>query len=138
MKLLLIHLLLTSFMTGLIWLVQIVHYPLFTFVDKSSYRDFQKAHMLRVGLLVIPIMGIELITGFLLLHKFNNYPLLLWNTGMLCLIWLVTFGVFTFIHATLREGFDGTLIRKLILFNWIRTFLLSLRTALLFITIVQA
>ena len=130
MKLLLIHLLLTSFMTGLIWLVQIVHYPLFTFVDKSSYRDFQKAHMLRVGLLVIPIMGIELITGFLLLHKFNNYPLLLWNTGMLCLIWLVTFGVFTFIHATL--------IRKLILFNWIRTFLWSLRPALLFITIVQA
>ena len=138
MKLLLIHLLLTSFMTGLIWLVQIVHYPLFTFVDKSSYRHFQKAHMLRVGLLVIPIMGIELITGFLHLHKFNNYTLLLWNTGMLCLIWLVTFGIFTFIHATLREGFDGTLIRKLILFNWIRTFLWSLRTALLFITIVQA
>ena len=57
MALLLAHLISTWFMTGLIWLVQIVHYPLFTFVDKSNYNSFQNAHMLRIGILVIPVMS---------------------------------------------------------------------------------
>ena len=37
-------------MTGLIWLVQIVQYPLFSFVDRDHYSDFQNFHIIRTGL----------------------------------------------------------------------------------------
>ena len=139
MVLLLAHLISTWFMTGLIWLVQIVHYPLFTFVDKSNYTSFQNAHMLRIGMLVIPVMSIELITGLLLIYWPNKHStFFIWNAVLLVLIWILTFGVFTFIHGSLRRGYDGILIRKLVLFNWIRTGLWSFRSVLLSVTIIQS
>ena len=124
-------------MIGFIWLVQIVNYPLFTFVDKRDYVSFQKAHMLRIGMLVIPVMIIELITGILLVYLSSDYfNISIWNAVLLAIIWIVTFGVFTFIHGSLRRGYDGILIQKLVLLNWIRTGLWSFRSVLLSATII--
>ena len=34
----------TWFLTGLIWVVQVVHYPLFSYADRSAYPAFAAAH----------------------------------------------------------------------------------------------
>ena len=126
-------------MIGFIWLVQIVNYPLFTFVDKRDYVSFQKAHMLRIGMLVIPVMIIELITGILLVYLSSDYfNISIWNAVLLAIIWIVTFGVFTFIHGRLRRGYDRILISKLVVFNWIRTGLWSFRSLLLAVAIIKS
>ena len=61
------HLIFTSIMTGVIWVIQIVHYPSFHFIEKESYTAFQKFHMNSISLIVVPVMILELATGVLLL-----------------------------------------------------------------------
>ena len=42
-------------MVGMIWTIQIVHYPLFAFVGSETYEDFQAKHVEVIGvLLVVP------------------------------------------------------------------------------------
>ena len=60
------HLIFTSIMTGVIWVIQIVHYPSFHFIEKELYTVFQKFHMNKISIIVIPIMLAELITGMML------------------------------------------------------------------------
>ena len=40
-----IHLISTSMMVAIIWIVQILHYPTFKFIDRKKYEDFQDFHM---------------------------------------------------------------------------------------------
>jgi hypothetical protein len=50
-------------MTGLIWFVQVVHYPLFARVGGDGYREYQIEHMRRTGWVVGPAMLAELGSG---------------------------------------------------------------------------
>ena len=69
------HLIFTSIMTGVIWVIQIVHYPSFHFIEKEFYTAFQKFHMNKISIIVIPIMLAELITGMMLfLDKSSKSP----------------------------------------------------------------
>ena len=43
--LLMIHIVSTSVMVGVIWVMQLVHYPSFKYVKESDYINFQKYHM---------------------------------------------------------------------------------------------
>ena len=43
----------TLFMTGLIWFVQVVHYPLFDRVDPDSFRRYHADHTIATGFVVI-------------------------------------------------------------------------------------
>ena len=53
--LLLIHLALTAAMTGLIWFVQIVHYPLYREVPEDAFAAYQQRHLRGAGPLIAPI-----------------------------------------------------------------------------------
>ena len=71
------HLIFTSIMTGVIWVIQIVHYPSFHFIEKELYTAFQKFHMNKISIIVMPIMLAELITGIMLfLDKSSKSPFL--------------------------------------------------------------
>ena len=88
------HLIFTSIMTGVIWVIQIVHYPSFHFIEKELYTAFQKFHMNKISIIVIPIMLAELITGVILLFdKSSKSFILIISLIVLILIWLIT-GVF--------------------------------------------
>ena len=88
------HLIFTSIMTGVIWVIQIVHYPSFHFIEKELYTAFQKFHMNKISIIVMPIMLAELITGIMLfLDKSSKSPFLIISIIILVLIWLIT-GVF--------------------------------------------
>ena len=50
-------------MFGLIWFVQIVHYPLFGLVGVSGFPTYQAAHQSRTTFVVFPLMLVEFVTS---------------------------------------------------------------------------
>ena len=126
------HLIFTSIMTGVIWVIQIVHYPSFHFIEKELYTAFQKFHMNKISIIVIPIMLAELITGIMLfLDKSSKSPLLTISIIILVLIWLITGVFFTKAHNELIAGYQELVVNQLVAMNWIRTLLWTLRLLLL-------
>ena len=129
---LLSHLIFTSIMTGVIWVIQIVHYPSFHFIEKELYTAFQKFHMNKISIIVIPIMLAELITGIMLfLDKSSKSPFLTISIIILVLIWLITGVFFTKAHNELIAGYQELVVNQLVAMNWIRTLLWTLRLLLL-------
>lgn len=117
------------FMCGLIWLVQIVHYPSFKYISSTEFKDFQKFHMRSISYIVMPIMISELVIAVSLLLK--NPSKLLWvNFGLLLLTWIFTFILSVPVHKELNDGKSIHLIKTLILTNWPRTILWSIRSIL--------
>ena len=126
------HLIFTSIMTGVIWVIQIVHYPSFHFIEKELYTAFQKFHMNKISIIVIPIMLAELITGMMLfLDKSSKSPFLIISFVILVLIWLITGVFFSFSHNELMMGYQELVVNQLVVMNWIRTLLWTLRLLLL-------
>ena len=64
-----LHAAATWYLVGLIWTIQVVHYPSFSSIDPATYSTFQSSHMTRMGAIVGPIltgwaMGTFGATGF--------------------------------------------------------------------------
>ena len=130
--LLLIHLISTSLMVGIIWVIQVVHYPSFHFIGNSRYISFQKFHMERISYIVIPVMLVESISGLLLIYDEINTILLI-SMVLLLSIWMLTVFFFASVHQQLVSGYKQETVRKLVLINWIRTLLWTLRLVFLII-----
>ena len=128
----LIHLIATAMMVSIIWIIQILHYPTFLFVDKKYYTEFQNFHMKNISYLIIPIMLLELLTGlFILLNiKMINFYFLA-SFGLLTLIWVTTALFFSKFHSELSKKYNRDTILKLIRLNWIRTFFWTVRLGFL-------
>jgi sulfite exporter TauE/SafE len=126
-----LHLFATFAMCGIIWMVQLVHYPSFKFVESSRYREFQYFHMGRISVVVGPLMLVELITlGLVLFEDFKNIYLI--SSGLcLVLIWLNTALWNVPLHNKLLVDKNDELIDRLVLSNWPRTILWSVRLILL-------
>ena len=118
-------------LTGVIWTIQLVHYPSFHYIDKLSFTNFHNFHERRISIIVMPLMLIELITSIALyIHNMWSIIFAL-NLLIVGLIWCSTFFVQVPIHSILSEKKDKNLIEKLVNTNWIRTFLWSIRMLLI-------
>ena len=125
------HLFFTLFNTGLIWTIQLVHYPLFLKVGPDHFVDYEHDHTAKISYLVIPSMITELATGILLAasHGINSiYGLLLL---LLSLVWVSTFLLQVPLHNALNHAYDAEKIRRLVNTNWIRTLAWTLRSLIL-------
>lgn len=130
--LLLIHAAATLYMTGLIWFVQLVHYPLMAKVGDAGYRAYQRLHEQRTTLAVAPAMLIEIAAAIWLAINTPDTiaPPLAWLGLALCVaIWLSTFLLQVPCHKQLGQGFNPTTHRRLVCTNWLRTVLWSARSA---------
>lgn len=126
------HLIFTSLMVGVIWVIQLVHYPSFHYVKKDNYPLFQRFHMQRISIIVMPLMTIELLSGSYLVYDrlyLNIY--FLSSILILLVIWLLTAVIFSGLHQRLEKGYGESLVNKMILYNWIRTVLWTLRLLLI-------
>jgi len=122
------HLIFSSIMTGVIWIIQIVHYPSFHFIEKELYTAFQKFHMNKISIIVIPVMLAELITGIMLLFdKSSKSFFLITSLIILILIWAITGVFFSKVHSKLIFGYQELVVNQLVVMNWIRTLLWTLR-----------
>ena len=124
------HLASTLYMVGLIWIVQVVHYPLFEMLNRDDFALYEQRHTALITWVVGPPMLIEVVTAVLL---FRSRPAgiklaALWcGLGLLCVIWLSTALLQVPCHDGLSRGFDASLVQRLIWSNWIRTIGWTLR-----------
>jgi hypothetical protein len=125
-----IHFLSTSLMVGIIWVIQLLHYPTFHFIKESDYVEFQHFHMQRISFIVVPVMILELFSAFMLVYYLRSNLLILCLI-ILLVIWLITFVFFTKLHQSLLGGYDKIIVDKLVQINWSRTVLWSLRLIIL-------
>tara|TARA_B100001094_G_scaffold212218_1_gene206181 strand:- start:2008 stop:2424 length:417 start_codon:yes stop_codon:yes gene_type:complete len=118
-------------LTGVIWTIQIVHYPSFHYIDKISFTNFHHFHERRISIIVMPLMLIELTTSTALYINNMSSIVFALNLLIVVLIWCSTFFVQVPIHSILSQKKDKKLIEKLVNTNWIRTFLWSMRMLLI-------
>ncbi len=129
----LIHAGATLFLVGLIWTIQVVHYPLFGMVGAGGYADYQTSHMSRITYVVAPVMFAELGTAIyfaFVSYEPVNIKLFWFGFALVLVIWASTLLVQSPIHGRLAEKFDVDLVNKLVLTNWIRTICWTMRGGL--------
>jgi hypothetical protein len=131
---LLVQFIATAMMTGIIWFVQIVHYPLFSKIPSQGFVDYELANTTCTAWVVGPIMVVEISTALLLLlwkSPIAFQPNYLIALGCLILVWLSTFFIQVPLHALLSSKADSHAIYSLVATNWIRTVLWTVRLGLL-------
>lgn len=124
----------TLYMVGLIWFVQLVHYPMFADVDRDSFVSYEAIHQQRTTWAVGPPMLLELATAiaYLWLRPSGHPSWAPWlGVGLLALLWLSTALWFGPTHGRLSNGFDPKLHGQLVQFNWFRTAAWTARGVLL-------
>lgn len=119
----------TLAMFGLIWFVQIVHYPLMARVGSEGFSAYELAHTKRTTLVVAPLMLVEFGSALWIVLQAPSWAS---RVGIACLamIWLSTFALQVPAHRVLERGFDPRAHRRLVVTNWIRTVLWSMRAVL--------
>ena len=123
----------TLFMTGLIWFVQIVHYPLFGSVGAEGFDRYAALHTRRTTWVVGPPMLLELATSFGLVFRLpvGNSSIQAWSgLALVGVIWLSTLALQIPRHNVLGSGYDPAAHRALVTTNWLRTIAWSGRAAL--------
>jgi uncharacterized membrane protein len=124
------HLASTLYMVGLIWIVQVVHYPLFAMVGSDGFSAFEQRHAALMTWVVAPPMLIEAATAVMLFWcrpASAERPALWTGAGLLCVIWLSTALIQVPCHDGLSRGFDPLVHQRLVWSNWVRTAAWSLR-----------
>ena len=120
----------TLYMVGLIWFVQVVHYPLHAKVGPDHFLHYQQLHMNWTGYVVGPPMLIEAgTTVYLMLNPLQHVPnWYFWIGGLLLLfVWASTGLLQVPIHNSLMVDGSSSRINMLVNTNWIRTVCWSLR-----------
>ena len=130
---LLAHLAATLFMVGVIWFVQVVHYPLFSRVGPEKFSLYSEAHSRLTTYVVGPPMLVEAATALLLVFRRPDaVPLaaVLIGLALVVVVWLSTALLQVPRHTTLGSGFDRRTWNELVLSNWVRTVAWSARGGL--------
>lgn len=120
--LLIIHLAITWALVGLIWTIQVVHYPLLKSVGQEGFIDYHDRHMSRVTWVVGPLMLAEVGSAGLLLFLGERSLLFGISLGALALVWASTAFWQVPLHHKLMHGYDAAIIDRLVRTNGWRTF----------------
>lgn len=129
------------FMVGLIWIIQIVHYPLFAEVGRQEFEVYSHKHQMLITFIVGPMMVAELLTAIVLAVYPPTPELAIWlrvALGLLLVVWISTAAIQIPQHGKLTNGgFDLPTIRALVHGNWIRTVAWTARGLILLVVLKQ-
>ena len=119
-------------MTGLIWFVQVVHYPLFATVGAPAFPAYHAAHTRLTTLVVAPRMLAEAaLAGWLVAVRADEAWVVWTGAALLAVVWLATFGLSVPRHNWLAaHGADAEVVRTLVATNWVRTIAWTARAGL--------
>lgn len=118
----------TLFMTGLIWFVQVVHYPLLRRIPPTEVATYAREHARRTGWVVGPVMLAELGLGLALAARGGSLAWL--ALALLGVIWASTASIQVPLHRRLALDPDPSTIERLVRTNWLRTAGWTLRAPL--------
>lgn len=134
------HLFATSGMVGLIWFVQLVHYPLFASVGADGFAEYERSHQHRTSFVVGPLMALEGVTAvWLVVAPPNETSRLLPLLGLAILGVVQASTVLLQVpqHTALVDGYDAVRVQRLVRTNWVRTVGWSLRAIIAAIMLVH-
>ena len=120
----------TWYMVGLIWLIQLVHYPLFNYVGIEEFTVFHENHKILITPVVGIVMIVELVTSVILLFQNSCVTrnwLSIFGIILLGIIWFSTIYFQIPFHNALSTKFNENTLIMLINTNWIRTICWSVR-----------
>jgi hypothetical protein len=118
-----LQLVVTLSLVGLIWFVQIVHYPMLRDRGAVPFSSVHAEHSSRTGWIVAPLMITELVAAVSLL-VYGDPPLAgLTRAGLVLVgvLWASTFLIQVPLHRVLARGWNADAHRRLVRTNWIRT-----------------
>lgn len=125
--LLIVHVAITWALLGLIWTIQLVHYPLLMNVGLREFVSYHDRHMFLISWLVGPLMLAEVGSAGLLLYLGERSLLFLISLGALGLVWASTAFSQIPLHQKLTRGYHADVIHQLVRTNWWRTLAWSVR-----------
>lgn len=117
------NLVLAAYMTGVIWFVGVVHYPLFARVGRAEWAAYERAHRIRTTFVVAPPMlaQVAVAAGLLALAPAGAAgALLVLNAACVAVALGSTGLVFGPAHARLERRWTERDHRILVRGNWIR------------------
>ena len=120
-------------MFGVIWMIQVVHYPLMRAIPDNAFVSYEQQHTRLISFVVGPLMAIE---GVCVLAVFFFRPtgIPLWSTWLGGVLEAIAIGVTAFVsaptHGHLEAGPNSELLDRLITTNWFRTAAWTGRAAL--------
>lgn len=133
-----LHALPTLFLCGLIWFVQVVHYPLFASVGDAQFAAYERAHCRRVTFVVLPPMVAELVLAVCLWWQappqWSAWASL--GLALLVVVWASTFLLQGPYHSRLLLAPERRTLRQLVATNWLRTGAWTLRGVVAFVLVV--
>jgi len=114
------------YMLGLIWFVQVVHYPLMARVGPEAVKDYARAHTGRTfwvtGPQMVVELGLTLATALVLMGERPLVASLALAALGVCLVnWVSTFFIQIPLHGRLQATGDAAEVRGLVRTNWIRS-----------------
>ena len=124
-------------MIGIIWFIQLVHYPLYAKI-KEGFIEYERSQIRRVAFLVGPIMLVEAITSIILVGVAPpgiQTKLAALNLILLIFIWISTFLFLIGQHQKLSIRFSKKTLHLLIATNWIRAILWTFKGVLIILMI---
>ena len=114
----------TLFMVGLIWFVQVVHYPLMATLPTAAYPQYATAHQRLTTLVVGPAMLLEAVSSLLLIFVHpvgTSRPLAVVGFLLVVFIFFRTAMLHVPQHRRIAECFDSETCLDLVRTNWWRT-----------------
>jgi hypothetical protein len=114
----------TLTMVGIIWFVQVVHYPLFASIPTVDFVAYERRHTERTARVVGPPMVVEGATALLLVAAPPDGVSLVLPLAGLALLGMVTASTVLLqvpLHGRLSQRRDQHDIERLVRTNWIRT-----------------
>lgn len=121
-------------MVGLIWMVQLVHYPMLAEYSAVAPGRAAFDHQRRITPVVGPLMAAEGVTALILLvdRPATMGTAAAWAAaGLLGAALLSTIALQVPLHRRLAEGHDAAAARRLVTTNWLRTAAWTARGAVL-------
>ena len=127
----------TWFMAGVIWYVQVVHYPMFACWGRPEFRATEATHQRLTSWVVGPAMLLEATTAFALPWFLPGWEPWV-GAGLVCVWAGSTAFVQVPLHGRLAAGgYCPALHRRLVASNWVRTAAWSARGVLVGVLLVQ-
>ena len=114
------HIIVTAMLVSIIWIIQVLHYPTFRYIESNIESEFHRFHTRSISFIVGPLMVIELLMASINLYiDLEVVSTILFV--IVIIIWLSTFLIQVPIHNKLSSNYDQSLVNRLIKTNWIRT-----------------
>jgi hypothetical protein len=114
------NLVLAAALAGLIWTIQLVHYPLFALVGAADWPRYGEEHRRRITWLAAPLMLASVgVAGVLAIDDGSGLSVL--NAGLAVGVFVLTGVVFAPLHGRLEHAASERALRVLVRANWVRT-----------------